>query len=234
MNDHKPRTKHATTVAEPVWLHVLYWIGFPVIGAAAGFVLRLGANWAQNLEWVPFEGPLQLLNSIPEPVATIGAIVLGVIAGIVLAYLAKYEALEVIVSSEKVVFRQKGSAREFPGSEVKAVFLEKKQLVLIGTHDEELAKAPTDISSKKFAEAFRAYGYLWTEEDPYADRFQRWVPDTPGLPTGADALLAARAQALENNKTDDSAELRAQLAKLGVVVKDEKKRQYWRLVNNDG
>lgn len=51
----------------------------------------------------------------------------------------------------------------------------------------------------------------------------------PGLPDGADALLKARAAALTKGDKDDATELRAELARLGVVVRDEKKRQFFRL-----
>jgi hypothetical protein len=54
------------------------------------------------------------------------------------------------------------------------------------------------------------------------------VESDPDLPQAADAFLRARARALKDDKTDDVAELRDELARLGVVVRDEKKKQYWR------
>ncbi|MFJ7078113.1 hypothetical protein [Streptomyces sp. NPDC098781] len=62
----------------------------------------------------------------------------------------------------------------------------------------------------------------------------RRLPSTaaalPGLPEGADALMRARAAARERDGgADDSRELRGELLKLGVVVRDEGKRQYWRV-----
>jgi hypothetical protein len=47
----------------------------------------------------------------------------------------------------------------------------------------------------------------------------------PGLPAGANALFTAR----EKADSDDSRELRSELAKLGVLVRDDKGKQYWRL-----
>jgi hypothetical protein len=42
--------------------------------------------------------------------------------------------------------------------------------------------------------------------------------------------LKTRAQALNNTETaEDARELREELARLGVVVRDENKRQYWRM-----
>jgi hypothetical protein len=48
------------------------------------------------------------------------------------------------------------------------------------------------------------------------------------LPATADAFLRARAKAVTDGKADGARELRDQLAMLGVVVRDEKKKQYWR------
>ncbi len=78
--------------------------------------------------------------------------------------------------------------------------------------------------------AFVTHGYTWLAGDPHADEYRLWVEDTPDLPPGADALLGARARALGKggDGKDDAAELRAELAKIGVVVREEKKRQYWR------
>lgn len=74
----------------------------------------------------------------------------------------------------------------------------------------------------------RNHGYPWTDADPFVNDFQRWVPNMEELPAGADALLKARQQALEKRNDHDIAELRDELAKLGVFVKDTKKRQYLR------
>ncbi|MFC0098495.1 hypothetical protein ACFFKH_13285 [Micromonospora marina] len=51
----------------------------------------------------------------------------------------------------------------------------------------------------------------------------------PGLPPGADALLRARQRALDGGHDAETRELHGELARLGVVVRDEGKRQYWRL-----
>jgi hypothetical protein len=50
----------------------------------------------------------------------------------------------------------------------------------------------------------------------------------PGLPEGANALLNARTRALAKKQKDDEAELRREVGTLGVVVRDEGTRQYWR------
>jgi hypothetical protein len=54
------------------------------------------------------------------------------------------------------------------------------------------------------------------------------VEDTPGLPGGANALFKARERALRSGDRDDAAELRDDLARLDVVVREERHRQFWR------
>jgi hypothetical protein len=54
------------------------------------------------------------------------------------------------------------------------------------------------------------------------------VPGLPELPAAADALLRARAEALGKD-ADDAAQLRTELATLGVVVSDRDGRQHYRL-----
>jgi hypothetical protein len=44
-------------------------------------------------------------------------------------------------------------------------------------------------------------------------------------------MLSMRARALEAKKEADAADLRAELINLGVVVRDEGGKQYWRLTD---
>lgn len=229
MSTQEPQANTATVVAEPIWLHTLYWIVFPILGAGLGWLLRLVAHWALGLKWVPFQGPLELIDSIPEPQVTIGAIAIGAIVGMVLAFLAKHESLTVTAADDRVALSKEGNSREFDREQISAVFRDGQRLVLLGQRGEELANEQTDLSTKRLESALREHGYPWTDGDPHAEEFRRWVPDTPDLPTGANALFTARDKALQGGESDDAKELRAELAKIGVVVKDNKKRQYWRL-----
>jgi cysteinyl-tRNA synthetase len=52
----------------------------------------------------------------------------------------------------------------------------------------------------------------------------------PELSPSAHALLKAREKALQDKNEKDIAELRDELAKLGYIVRDEGKRQFWRPV----
>jgi hypothetical protein len=217
-------------ITESVRVLLLRWGGLPVGGALVVWLLKLLAGWLVTLPWVPFRGPLELVDSVPEPWGTIGAVGIGLVGGLVLALMWHGEWLAVAVTPERV--RLEGDEYEavFERADVAAVFVEKGQLVLLGHDTGELARRPSELDVAALAEVFGRHGYPWRDGDPHAGEYRRWVPNTDGLPPGANALLAARAKVLGSLDDADAKELRAELVKLGVVVRDEKKKQYWRLV----
>lgn len=84
--------------------------------------------------------------------------------------------------------------------------------------------------SRTHGQAGRVGSTSWADADPHLAEFRRWVPGTPGLPEGANALFKAREKALKKQgDAEDARELRKELARLGVVVRDEDRRQCWRL-----
>jgi hypothetical protein len=220
----------ATVVAPPPAERALVWVGFPLIGAAAGWLLKSLAEWATSLPWVPFQGPLELVASVPDPQATIGSLALGVAGGLVVAVLAEQDYVRVTVEDDQLTVTRGGSSRRVPRASVEAVFLDGKQLVLLGHETDELVRVGGDLpDAERLQAAFRAHGYPWVPGgDPHKDEYRRWVEDLPGLPAGADAVLKARARALDRGDKEDAAQLRLELGKLGIVVRDEGKRQFWR------
>jgi hypothetical protein len=77
------------------------------------------------------------------------------------------------------------------------------------------------------------HGFAWREDgDPYRGEFRLWVPDMPGLPDGANALLSARAKARAGRENGTVEVIRGELRRLGVVVRDEARHQYWRTVGH--
>ncbi|MFF5966879.1 hypothetical protein ACFY64_24740 [Streptomyces collinus] len=228
-----PRRRAGETaeLAESAWAIVLFCVA---CGAVAGALLPLLARWLLTLPWAPLEGPAELLTSVPEPALTLGTIAVGVLGGLLLGFTAVHESLSVRVSDTHVTLTVRDSAQEFPREEISVFFRDDKQLVLLGPDSLELAREHCGLNWQRLADALTEHGYAWAEEDPYRAEFRRWVPGTPGLPPGADALLRARAQARKReDDAKDARELRGELLRLGVVVRDEEKRQYWRLVRRD-
>ncbi|MEV6690373.1 hypothetical protein AB0M35_02685 [Micromonospora sp. NPDC051196] len=212
---------------------LVLWGGFPVLGAAAGGLLAAGAGWVVNLAWAPAQGLLRLVDGLPDGYALGGGVGLGVLAGLVIAAIGTAERVTVTVDGTRVRLRQDGKEQEFSRSRTRMVFVDGKDLVLLDGDAAELVRQQSDLPAARLAEAFREHGWPWADADPHRDEYRRWVPDLPGLPVGADALLHARQKALERDRRDEARELRAELGRYGVVVRDEGERQYWRLTRSD-
>lgn len=221
-----------TVVTVPAGERALIAWGFPIAGMALGWLLKAAAGWIAGLSWAPFQGPFKLIAEIPEPWATIGTLVLGLVGGVLLVLTAIGERLTVTVTDETAVLaRVDGPTFAVARADVAAVFADGKQLVLQGPDGGEHAREGSDLRVGDLRAAFTAHGYPWRDEgDPHGALFRLWVPDLPGLPEGANALLAARAKALSKREEAESAVLRAELRRLGVLVREEQRRQYWRLV----
>ncbi|WP_207309603.1 YqeB family protein [Streptomyces kasugaensis] len=229
--------KYAATVIRHTWSdRILVAIGFPALGALAGWLLKLLVNWAASWPWKPWEGPMKLINNAPEPAVTIGSLVVGTLAGVVIVFLAEHEYVTVTIEDDQVTLARGDSRQTVPRSAIRAAFVDGKRLVMLGGQGQELAveskNEGADLpSAKSIAAGFQAHGYPWLPNgDPYKNEYRRWVEDMPGLPSGSNAIFKARATALEKDDEKSIAELRAELGKLGVVVRDTDKRQWWRCV----
>lgn len=220
---------HQTTVvSQSMTERVVMFGGFPVAGALLGWLLKLLAGWASTLPWMPLPGPLKLVASLPEPHATIGALAVGAVAGLVLAFIGASEELIVSVAAETVTLTRDDRTRTIAGGSVAAVFVDAKHLVLQDAQGRELVREKTDLGVQPLSEAFRAQGYSWCDADPYGDEFRPWVEASPDLSKSAHGLLGARRRAVEKDKKDDADAHAEELSKLGIVVRDSKAGQQWR------
>jgi hypothetical protein len=218
-----------TVVAEPAWAWVLVFTGFPLLGAGAGWLLVAGAGWIADLPFVPFDVVFRRVDGAPQPVTTTVACIVGAVAGLLLAITGWEERLTVVVSQEGVTLRRGRSSRTVARGDVAGAFADGKQLVLLARDGGEAAREQSDLPARALHDALVGRGYRWYPDgDPYADEFARWVEGMPGLPPAAEPLLRARQKALERNDKGELAALRRELARHGVVVRDEGKRQFTR------
>ncbi|MFI7606731.1 hypothetical protein ACIBTV_16540 [Micromonospora sp. NPDC049366] len=225
--DGAPGTR--TTVSGGASELVVLWGGFPLLGAGAGALLGRTASWVADLPWAPMQGLFEALSRLPQPELTIGAALLGVLGGGLLASAGTAQRLIVRVDRERVGLRRDGRQREVPRRDVRVVLVDGRDLVLLDADGGELVRERSDLSQDRLRAAFRSHGWPWAEEDPHRAAYRLWVPGLPGLPVGADALLRARQDAVSHDRRDDARELRRELGRIGVVVRDEERRQQWRL-----
>lgn len=223
------------TVTWPVWVRVLLWGGIPAAGAGLGWAVLHFTHVVERIPFLPLDELLLLLRELPEPWTSVAAVTTGVAAGLVLAALCENERPVVRISRADVSFQLGDTGRTAERSGVTAVFRDGKHLVIQDRTGSEVLREEHDLEHEDLAEAFRSQGWPWRDDgDPYAEHFHRWVEGAHGLPPGADAVLRARQRALDKGEKKDLGDLRAELARLGVVVRDEDGRQYWRAVRPQG
>lgn len=212
-------------------VRVMLLVGAPILGAVVGFFLPAITRWAATLPWVPFQEPLKAVASIHGawlPVLTGTA---GLLGGIWIAHLSFKETLSITIDDRSLRLTKNGDISTLSRDEIDAVFLDQKELVLLNLAGAELARETHESSRRRISGAFQAHGYPWSPDgDPHHHAYRRWVPETPELPGAVNALLKAREAALKDKRREDSSDFRREAAKLGIVLRDEQHRQYWRRV----
>lgn len=204
-----------------------------IIFSLFGWFLPVIAEWIVNFPFVPNLKIVEFILSFNHSTVSIISLIIGFIAAILLSFNIIAESLEVTISPQNITLKMKENIDTIDKRDITAIFMEKKELVILGSCSIELYREELDVKKEKAKEAFHYYRYPWHDEDPYKDHYERWVPDHPDFSEKINALLDARAKALEEDERDDAKQLRKDLAKLGVIIKDEKNAQYVRLAKKE-
>ncbi|MFK4064312.1 hypothetical protein [Streptomyces sp. NPDC029674] len=202
--------------------------GLPLLGLLVGLVVPRLARWASGSPVLPWRDGIEFVGRLDAPWQTALVMAAGLVAGLALAFTAIAETLTLKLSGTRVRVERDGRTLTFERADISAVFLDGKELVLLGADSGELVRGEPGPRAAALAGAFRAHGYPWRDGDPHASLFHRWIPGTPGLPAEVHALLAAREAALKRKAPHDARELAETVRGLGFVVRDEGAEQYWR------
>ncbi|WP_433208296.1 YqeB family protein [Dactylosporangium sp. CS-047395] len=203
--------------------------GLPLLGGLAGWGLPALARWLLSLPWVPFAGPLRLVRDLDSGWGLVAIVAAGVLLGGVLGLVAVHESLRVTVADAALTFVKGDDRRTVERRDVDHVFVDGKVLVVLDRQSRQVVRDRLEnAGSARVEQAFRSHGYPWVAADPYETLYRRWVPDLPDLPAAVNAVLAARAKALEAKSAADADELRDEVQKLGFTVRDVGTTQHWR------
>ncbi|WP_112247913.1 YqeB family protein [Kribbella monticola] len=228
-------TDTATVIGHSTSDKAVLFGGLPLAGAALGFFLPLIAEWGAGQKWVPFLRPLELIASWDSWWAVIACTAAGSIAGVLLAGMALEDTLKVTITNSGIEFLKNQQTVRVRREQVAVVFLDGREIVVQDASSRELARERHDqlkSDARQIPGAFRRHGYPWSEAgDPHGEKFRRWVEDDPDLPPTVNAVLRARSKAFDQGDKGkaDLRELREELGKLGYVVRDRNKNQYWRV-----
>ena len=227
-------TPQRTVIGHSTGDKVLLFGGLPLLGLVLGFFLPRIADWATGRAWVPFQGVLKVIAAWDGWWVVAICIVVGLIAGILLAAVALDDILKVTITHQSVEFLNNQKTVTVPREKVAVAFLDGKEIVLQDASSRELAREKHDqlkSEAKQIPLAFRAHGYPWSDAgDPHESEFRRWIADDPELPPAVNAILKVRSKAFDQGDKGkaDLRELRNELTNLGYTVKDRDKKQYWR------
>ena len=137
------------------------WTVLPLLGAGVAWLLKSVAGWVASLPWAPFQGRSssldQLISTFGEPQATTGALAVGTVTGLVLALIAEQDRLTVAVSDDQVSMKR-GESSLRSNAPSHAVFLDGKELVVLGQRSEELTREDSDLDADRLGTLFSSMG----------------------------------------------------------------------------
>ena len=226
-------SKQATVISLTTGERVIVLIIPPAIGLILGYFIPAIADWAAGLPWFPFQGPLKLIAFIQAKWVTIVTTFLGLIVGIWLASKAIHESLVISVSDDEVILKIGDSDQHYSKPDIASVFIDDKMLVLLGNAGQELAREPYESTPRNIADTFVKHDYPWASDgDPYEAEYRLWVDHTPELAPAVNALMRYREQALLKKDMNSAKEMLREASKLGIMVRNKGKLQYWRSLGN--
>jgi len=203
-----------------------------VLGGLIGWFIPVIADWLLKLPVVPWEGLIEFIASLNSFWVSIAATIIGITVGVLLTLTIFEESLEVTITYDNLQLKLGDKVDIIDKKDISTIYIENKQLIILGKNSNELYREIFETKIDTVRETFRTYKYPWKEKDPFKKEYQRWVLGHPDFPEKLNALLYAREHALKEDKKKDAKHLREDLAKLGVVIRDEKNRQYVRLVKD--
>lgn len=114
-------------------------------GAALLAVLPLAADWLlSNLPWIPWQGPFELVLTGEEGLTRWGLAGIGAVLGLLLAFFVVADEPVVEISERHLLITKGDERHRYARSQVRAVGIEKKHLVVFDHDDVELLHLKVD------------------------------------------------------------------------------------------
>lgn len=173
---------------------------------------------------------LELLNYINPFWLPIILMFIGAIAGILFSFIIYNDALKMKITSESIHISKDEQKKQITKSNVKTVFIEKRQVVVIDQAGREWLREPSDINPIKIKDTFLMHGFPWVEQDPYKQEYSLWKLEDERFSKRVNAILYERRNAIREGNSKKTEHLRKDLNELEVFVKDEGENQYVRSV----
>ncbi|HLS14187.1 MAG TPA: hypothetical protein VK095_06705 [Beutenbergiaceae bacterium] len=151
-----PGADHSETVVSNQPLLMVLYLVLPVLGGGVGYALMRLSDWLLSLPWLPYQGALEWVQSLPQPGVMIALVVLGGLAGLWLAAEISRSQMTVAVGDHAVELRRGADRQQLTRAQVHRVFTDGSDLVLHGAGGQELARERQDLKPARLHRAFLA------------------------------------------------------------------------------
>ncbi|USG65710.1 hypothetical protein NDK47_27040 [Brevibacillus ruminantium] len=154
----------------------------------------------------------------------------GVIVGILFSFIIYSDALKMRITSESIHINKDDQEKQITRSQVKAVFVDNRQVVVIDQAGREWLRETSDIPPSKIKDAFLMHRFPWVEQDPYQQEYGLWKLEDERFSSRVNTILYERRNAIRDGNTKKAKHLRKDLNELEVFVKDQGEDQYVRSI----
>src|SRR5690625_4664728 len=137
----------------------------PILGALLGWFVPTIANWLIKIPFIPFKGPLEWITTLEGYWIPIIGMVVGIIAGFIFTLYAFHETLKVTISDSEVKLAVKEKVEIIMKKDIYTVFMEEKQLILLGANGVELYRGQPETKKGLIEDAFKRHDYPWRSEE---------------------------------------------------------------------
>lgn len=209
---------------------------FPVAGALIGliaaFIIGPVVAWLLNrIGDAP--GPLRLAAMLPLVGAVPVLMILGAVAGFILLAQWQEETGKIRVDAHGLTVEREDGKRRVARDRIGETFTDGEDLVVVTAAGEELLRSPVDDElATQLGGVLERYSYPYSgSRDPREELFAVWVDGEDALDPETEALLRDRHRAKLDKQPGRMQQLAEELAGRGIVVRDRKETQEYRVID---
>lgn len=173
---------------------------------------------------------MELLNLISPFWLSVICMAIGIIAGILFSLTVYSEALKMKITSESIHISKNDKEKQIAKPDVKAIFVDKRQVVVIDQADREWLRETSDIQPGKIKDIFYMHSFPWVDQDPYKQDYSLWKLEDERFSSSVNAILYERRNAIREGNSKKTRHLNKDLNEMGVFVKDQGEDQYVRSI----
>lgn len=119
------------------------------------------ADLVRDLEFIPFRSVIHWLADLTQWWAWLARPLLGLVAGLIVAVVILADETVVLVGDDGIRITRGSDTRVLAREQIVGARLERKKLIIDGTHGRTLLDRQVEAPAGRIAEAFRHRDYPW-------------------------------------------------------------------------